>query len=130
LLTGRLEETGDAWLVSMYEQVGGHPVVTTAVTVFYDRVAQDALLATWFADVDLSRLRAHQRAFLAAALDGPQLFSGRNILVVHSGLAVTHDAFSVFTQHLVATLADLGVGTAVLADVAARVEQLRASIVQ
>lgn len=114
----------------MYERVGGHPVMSTAVSVFYDRVAQDELLATWFADVDLSRLRAHQRAFLAAALDGPQLFSGRNILVVHAGLAVTHDAFDTFTQHLVATLADLNVAPEVLADVAARVEQLRASIVE
>ena len=113
----------------MYEHVGGQPVVTTAVSILYDRVSEDAALSGWFADTDLSRLRAHQRAFIAAALDGPQLFSGRSIGLAHAGLDIDDAAFTTFAAHLNATLHDLGVASDVLVLVAARIEQLRPSVV-
>jgi hemoglobin len=113
----------------MYEHIGGRSVVTTAVSILYDRVAEDATLRSWFAATDLSRLRAHQRAFIAAALDGPQLFSGRSIGLVHAGLGIDDAAFTTFAAHLDATLHDLGVASDVRALVAARIEQLRTSVV-
>jgi hemoglobin len=113
----------------MYERVGGQPVLSSAVTILYDRVAEDVALRRWFAQTDLSRLRAHQRAFIAAALDGPQLFSGRSLALAHAGLEIDDAAFTAFAAHLAATLHDLGVASDVLALVAARVEQLRATIV-
>jgi len=119
----------DRYGVSMYELVGGHAVVSTAVSILYDRVAEDAVLRSWFATTDLTRLRAHQRAFIAAALDGPQLFSGRSIGLAHAGLDIDDAAFSAFAAHLVATLQDLGVASDLLSLVAARIEQLRATVV-
>ena len=115
--------------MTIYEQVGGQSVVKTATTVFYSRVTSDAALARWFDGVDISRLRAHQRAFLASALDGPQLFTGLDLGEAHSGMAITDDAYTRVVAHLIITLDDLGVAERVLTEVELRLEALRAQVV-
>ena len=47
------------------------------MTVLYRRVLADPELAPWFEGIDLDRLKAHQRSFLAAAFGGPRVFGGR-----------------------------------------------------
>lgn len=115
--------------MTIYDQIGGQPVIKTATTVFYGRVTEDPALAAWFADVDLSRLRAHQRAFLAAALDGPQLFTGLDLGEAHAGMAITDDAYTRVVAHLITTLDDLGVQEHILTEVELRLEALRRQIV-
>jgi hemoglobin len=115
--------------MTLYDQLGGQATVTSAVTVFYDRVVRDDALSQWFAGVDISRLRRHQRAFLAAALDGPQLFSGTDLGVAHSGMEITHEAFTAIVTHLIETLSDLDIAETLLDQVEARLEALRPVIV-
>ena len=114
---------------SIFEQVGGNDVVKTAVTVFYNRVSDDESLNPWFEGVDLSRLRAHQRAFLSAALDGPRLFAGRDLAQAHAGMAITDDAFDAIVHHLLTALGDLEIAPALVDQVADRLEALRDEVV-
>jgi hemoglobin len=53
--------------MSIYDSIGGVPAVRAAVDDFYSRVLADMRLAPFFAGTDLERLKAHQRAFIAAA---------------------------------------------------------------
>jgi len=53
--------------MNIYDSIGGVPAVRAAVDDFYTRVLADARLATFFTGTDLDRLKAHQRAFIAAA---------------------------------------------------------------
>jgi hemoglobin len=115
--------------VTIYDQIGGQPVIKTATTVFYSRVTSDEALAQWFDGVDISRLRAHQRAFLAAALDGPQLFTGLDLGETHAAMAITDDAYTRVVAHLITTLDDLGVQEDILTEVEARLESLRSLVV-
>jgi hemoglobin len=115
--------------MSVYDEIGGAPAVKAAVTVFYDRVTADPELEQWFKDVDLTRLKAHQRAFLAAALGGPELFSGRGLDTAHADLAITSEAFDAVVQHLATTLHDLGVEDDIVARVGERLEGLRGEVV-
>jgi hemoglobin len=115
--------------VTLYDEIGGAAAVRMAVTVFYRRVLNDPALASWFADVNLTRLRAHQQAFLTAAMGGPDLFTGRDMAVAHAGLAVTDEAFDRIVSHLAATLRDLGVAPAAVTRVSRRLETLRAPVV-
>jgi hemoglobin len=94
--------------MTLYEKIGGAPVLTAAVGVFYARVSADPDLAPWFADVDIERLKAHQRAFLAVALGGPDTFTGRSMPAAHAGLGITVEAFDRVLEHLAYTLFDLG----------------------
>lgn len=112
-----------------YDELGGDAGLKTAVTIFYARVLADAELAPYFAGTDVTRLRMHQRAFLAAALGGPGLFSGRPLERAHAGLSITDDAYDRVVDHLAATLGDLGMAPASVAGVRAHVESLRARVV-
>lgn len=114
---------------TIYDQLGGSDVVKTAVTVFYNRVLDDESLAKWFEDIDLSRLRAHQRAFLTAALGGPQVFAGRDLSESHAGMAITDEAFESIVNHLLTALADLDVAQPAIDEVGARLDELRDQIV-
>lgn len=116
-------------LVSHYDEIGGAGAVRAAVAVFYQRVLDDADLQQWFAEVDLDRLRAHQRAFLTHALGGPDLFAGRSMAESHAGLAITDDAFDAVVEHLVNALHDLGVPDDLLARVRETVDGVRADVV-
>lgn len=64
---------------TMFERLGGVMSIDAAVDTFYERVVGDAELAPFFDRVDLRRLRAHQRAFLAMALGGPERDRGRGL---------------------------------------------------
>jgi hemoglobin len=115
--------------MSLYDEVGGTAGVKAAVAVFYNRVTADDSLAPWFEGVDLSRLKAHQRAFLSAALGGPELFAGRDLEHAHAGLDITPEAFESVVQHLATALHDLGASDEAVARVRERVEALRDRVV-
>lgn len=115
--------------MGVYDEIGGAASVKAAVTVFYDRVLADPTVAPWFEGVDITRLKSHQRAFLAAALGGPELFSGRDLATAHAGRDITDEGFDTIIEHLTVSLHDLGVADDVVEQVRERVEPLRSDVV-
>jgi hemoglobin len=115
--------------MTSYDDLGGHDTMKVAVAVFYNRVTADPELAPWFDGIDLARLRAHQAAFLGAALGGPQAFAGRDLTTAHAGLGITGAAFDRMLGHLEFALRDVGADPGVVLDVLAVVRPLRSSIV-
>ncbi|GAA2339541.1 group 1 truncated hemoglobin [Dactylosporangium salmoneum] len=80
-------------------------------------------------DVDIQRLKTHQRAFIAAALGGPQIFAGRDMAAAHAGLDITDADFDAVVAHLAGTLTDLGVADEQVAQIGAALAPLRGQIV-
>jgi hemoglobin len=115
--------------MSIYAKIGGAPSVSLAVDRFYERVTGDPSLARHFEDVDLARLKSHQRAFLGAALGGPESYSGRDMAAAHAGLGITDDDFDRVVQHLVDTLTSLGVDDDTIAAIGAALAPLQDQIV-
>lgn len=113
----------------LYDAIGGDAGLTAAVEVFYARVTADPVVAPYFDGIDLDRLRAHQRAFLRVALDGPGVFTGRPLGPAHAGLLITDAHFARVVDHLATTLGDLGVDAPSVALVRHRVEALKPLIV-
>jgi hemoglobin len=114
---------------SIYEQIGGSYAVGEAVEDFYDRVFSDRRLARYFAGTDMARQKAHLRAFIAAALGGPQVYAGRDMHAAHSGRGITGPAFDNVVGHLAATLQGMGVPSATIEAIAGKLLPLRAQIV-
>jgi hemoglobin len=115
--------------MSIYDAIGGAQAVQAAVEQFYTRVLNDPRLAGFFTDVDIQRLKTHQRAFIAAALGGPQLFAGRDMATAHAGLGITDADFDAVVAHLAGTLTDLGVPADQVTEIGAALAPLRGQIV-
>lgn len=115
---------------TIYDEIGGASAVALAVDDFYRRVLADRELAPLFAGVDFHRLKAHQRAFLSAAMGGAQIYLGRDMGEAHARLLITNSQFDAVLTHLVDTLADLGVPDDVIASIGGALAPLRGQIVR
>jgi hemoglobin len=115
--------------MSTYDSIGGAPAVRAAVDDFYARLLADRQLAAFFTGTDLQRLKAHQRAFIAAAIGGPEIFTGRELASAHAGLGIGDGDFDAVVGHLVGTLTALGVPENTIEQIGEALAPLRGAIV-
>ncbi len=115
--------------MNLYERLGGEPAIAAVVENFYARVLADPMLAPFFANVEMSRLKRHQSAFLSQALGGLRQYSGATMSKAHTHLRIEQRHFSAVACHLVETLRELGVSEELIAEVAAAVTPLSTEIV-
>ncbi|GAA1983203.1 group 1 truncated hemoglobin [Catenulispora subtropica] len=115
--------------MGVYDSIGGARMLRTAVDLFYRRVLADPALQGFFEGVDVERLSAHQRSFLAMALGGPDLYGGRELAEAHQGMVIGDAEFDAMSGHLVGVLRDLGVGGEELELAIERVEGFRDAVV-
>lgn len=100
---------------SLFDRLGGRAAVEAAVELFYEKVLADDLLSPFFANTDMTRQRAQQKAFLTFAFGGPNNYTGQDLRTAHAplvekGLGDAH--FDAVAGHLQATLTKLGVDQA------------------
>ena len=72
-------------MTSIYEQIGGQDALIAVVDDIYKRVLADPQLAGFFTGSNMSRLKGKQVEFFAAALGGPDEYSGLSIKDAHRG---------------------------------------------
>ncbi|PPJ38556.1 group 1 truncated hemoglobin [Nocardia nova] len=94
---------------SIYEQIGGHEALETVVEDFYVRVLADEDLAGFFTGTNMSRLKGRQVEFFAAALGGPEPYTGAPMKQVHQGRGITMHHFNLVAGHLTDALTGAGV---------------------
>ncbi len=116
-------------MATIYDEIGGAAGVATAVDDFYARILRDPAVGHHFDGVAMPRQIQHLRAFLAAALGGPQRYLGRDVRAAHAGLGITDAAFDRVVGHLVDTLRELGVAGGTIAAIGSRLAPLRPQIV-
>jgi hemoglobin len=116
-------------MASVYEQIGGARAVEAAVERLYEKILADPDIRGSYAQTDMGRLKAHQRAFLTAALGGPDTYSGLTIRQAHAGRGVTEAAFDGVVARLVATLEELAVPADVIPRIVAALAPLKSDIV-
>jgi hemoglobin len=103
--------------------------VSRAVPIFLDRLLADERVAWAFEGFDYDRVNRHTRAFLIAALGGPDLYLGRDMRAVHTPLHLRDEHFDIAVEHLVASLVEVGTAESLASALAARLEPLRSQIV-
>ncbi len=99
------------------------------VALFLQRMLDDPLLGWTFEGVDHSRLQRHALTFVIAALGGPDLYLGRDLHSVHERFNLGNTHFDAAVVHLTESLREAGISEGVLAELAIRLEPLRAQIV-
>ena len=98
--------------LSLYERIGGEAAVKATVVKLYERILSDELLAPFFENIDVNRLRLSQTAFVTFAFGGPNHYTGKGLRNAHAkavgkGLSDTH--FDAVAGHLAAAMAELEV---------------------
>ena len=104
----------------LFERIGGEAAVDAAVDMFYRKVLADPRICHFFDAVDMEAQRVKQKAFLTMAFGGPNGYSGKDMRAAHKplvqkGLDDSH--FNALAEALQATLSELGVPSAELAEV-------------
>jgi hemoglobin len=94
---------------TLYERLGGEQGIEGLIQRFYARVLADPQLAPFFGNTAMEKLLVMQREFFGAALGGPQTYSGLALSWAHAGRGITSAHFNRYTQHLVATLEQIGI---------------------
>ncbi|OKH40530.1 hypothetical protein NIES2119_02655 [[Phormidium ambiguum] IAM M-71] len=110
-------------MTTLFEKLGGAAAVDLAVDKFYQRVLQDDRIKHFFADVDMVKQRAHQKAFLTYAFGGTDKYDGRYMREAHKELVekqgLNSEHFDAVAEDLMETLKEMGVPEDLLAEVAA-----------
>lgn len=106
---------------SLYARVGGAQRVHEMVEGFYQRVFADEELRPFFEGVDLKKLRAMQREFFSVALGGPVTYFGKPLAYAHRGRGIERRHLQRFTEHLIATVQELGLSERDFSDVIDRI---------
>ena len=114
--------------MSILDRIGGPSAMAAAVDDFTRRILADHTLTPYFDGVGLSRLKDHQRAFLAAATGGPDTYLGRSLREEHARFEISPAHFDLAVAHLVDTLGDMGVSGATLDAIEARLASLKPEI--
>lgn len=94
---------------SLYEKIGGAETIEKLVTTFYQNVLADPLLMPFFENTAIEKLQAMQKAFFSIALGGPAPDAEISLYQAHRGRGIERRHLTQFTEHLVATLREIGV---------------------
>jgi hemoglobin len=113
---------------TLYERLGGAPALDAAVDIFYRKVLADDRINRFFDDVDMDRQAAKQKAFLTMVTGGPAHYTGLDMRnghqhLVKKGLNDSH--VDAVIENLAATLKELGVSDAEIAEVGALANSVR-----
>jgi hemoglobin len=116
---------------SLFDQLGGAAAVDAAVDIFYRKVLSDYRINRFFDNSDMEKQAAKQKAFLTMAFGGPNNYSGTDMRTAHAkfvkmGLNDSH--FDAVMEHLTATLVELSVPPALIAQVTAIAESTRSDV--
>lgn len=113
---------------TIYERIGGQEALEVVVVDFYVRVLADDHLSGFFTGTNMSRLKGRQVEFFAAALGGPEPYTGAPMKQVHQGRGITMHHFSLVAGHLADALAAAGVSSATVTDILSAIAPLAPEI--
>jgi len=94
---------------TLYEKIGGAETIEKLITSFYTRVLGDPMLLPFFENTSIEKLKVMQQAFFSVALGGPAPPAEVSLRGVHRDRGIKRDHLTKFTDHLMATLLEIGV---------------------
>jgi hemoglobin len=111
-------------MATIYEQIGGAEALESVVEDFYGRVLADAELAGFFTGTNMARLKGKQVEFFAAALGGPEPYTGASMRQVHQGRGIAQHHFTLVARHLTESLIAAGVPADIVDQIIAAIAPL------
>lgn len=120
----------DARAESLYQRIGGKEAISAAVDLFYKKVLADPSVNGFFEGVNMKKQARKQKAFVSAALGGPEPWGGKDMKKAHKEMGIQKAHFDAIGGHLKAALEELNVKKELIDEVLAVVETTRKDIVE
>ena len=114
---------------NIYDSIGGEPALAAVVDDLYQRVTADPELAGFFAGTNMAKLKGRQVEFFAAALGGPQTYTGATMREAHRGRGIGQEHFNLVAGHLIAALSAADVPDKTINDITSLLGPLAEDIV-
>lgn len=124
-ILGRFRKSAPA---PIYDRIGGHEAIEVVVEDFYVRVLADDQLSGFFTGTNMNRLKGKQVEFFAAALGGPEPYTGVPMKQVHRGRGITMHHFGLVAGHLADALATAGVPSETVTEILGAIAPLAPEI--
>ena len=96
-------------MTTLYEEIGGESTVKLLVTTFYQHVLSDPVLQPFFENVAVEKLQRMQLSFFRAALRANDDGVDVDLFEIHKHLNLSVEHLTRFTNHLLSTLAEIGI---------------------
>jgi hemoglobin len=116
-------------LPTLFDELGGEPVLRRVVDRFIDRVFDDMMIGFMFARADRQRVKDKEFEFAAQHLGGPVEYTGRPLDAAHRAHRIFDGQFSRRLMILRETLEEQGVPERVKRHWLAHTEALRSTLV-
>lgn len=113
---------------TIYARIGGHEALEVVVEDFYCRVLDDDHLSGFFAGANMNRLKGKQVEFFAAALGGPEPYTGAPMKQIHQGRGITMHHFKLVAGHLTDSLSAAGVPEPTIGEILSAIAPLAGDI--
>ncbi len=94
---------------TLYHRIGGEPTIAQLITAFYQHVLSDPMLSPFFEHTSIEKLQSMQKAFFSIALGGPAPDAKISLYEAHRGRGIERRHLTRFTEHLLATLKEIGI---------------------
>jgi hemoglobin len=114
--------------ISIHDAIGGYEAIEIVVEDFYTRVLADDQLSGFFEGSNMNRLKGKQVEFFAAALGGPEPYTGAPMKQIHQGRGIMMSHFALVAGHLTDSLSAAGVPPATIDDIIGAIAPLAADI--
>ncbi|WP_109316555.1 group I truncated hemoglobin [Pseudovibrio ascidiaceicola] len=116
---------------TLYERLGGYDAISAVVNNLLPRLQSDELLARFWqnrGDDGIAREKQLLIDYLANSAGGPLYYTGRDMVVTHTGMGITEADWDVFLAHLKATLESFSLPEAEFNDTVGFVSSLKEEI--
>ena len=94
---------------TLFENVGGRPVLERVHKVFYDKLYEHPWLKQFFSEIDQKTIENQQTDFMISNMGGGKIYSGALPKNAHKHLFVTAEMFDLRNRILKESLAECGV---------------------
>ena len=94
---------------TLFETVGGLPVLQKAHKIFYDKIYAHDWLKQFFDGFDQKVIEDKQTSFMAEKMGGPVPYNGKEIRMVHEHMYIDQELFDIRHALLDESLREAGV---------------------
>lgn len=114
---------------SLYEQLGGMPVLEEIVDNFVNEIGNDRVIVQYFANTNIDRFREKMIEQLCVESGGPCQYTGDTMLQVHAGMQVNERDFNQTVDLLINAMNEAGVAHPLQNKLLARLAPMRSDII-